>query len=69
VDEAIVELRRCAGSQFDPPMVDALVRAVQEHGWDPETVPLFTAPDPDQVFDQAEPAYDHDDPSLVDGPT
>jgi HD-GYP domain-containing protein (c-di-GMP phosphodiesterase class II) len=68
VEEAIVELRRCAGTQFDPPMVEALVRGLDEHGWAPETVPVFTAPDPGQVFDQEHRAFDHDDPAtLVDG--
>ncbi len=33
VEEAIVELRKCAGSQFDPRMVEALVRAVSREGW------------------------------------
>lgn len=33
VEEAIVELRRCAGTQFDPRMVEAMVRAVSREGW------------------------------------
>ncbi len=65
IEDAVVELHRCAGTQFDPPMVDALVRALDEHGWDPETTPLFTAPDPDQVFDQQGGALDHDDPAYA----
>ena len=44
-------------------MVEALVRGLDEHGWDPETVPVFTAPEPDQVFDQEQRSYDHDDPT------
>ncbi|WP_405011653.1 HD-GYP domain-containing protein [Kitasatospora sp. NBC_01539] len=39
VTEAVDELRRCAGSQFDPAMVAALVSAVDEHGWQPEPPP------------------------------
>ena len=39
VTEAVAELRRCAGSQFDPVMVTALVAAVDEHGWQPEPPP------------------------------
>ncbi len=35
VSVAVEELRRCAGSQFDPRMVHALDR----HGWQPEAVP------------------------------
>jgi len=61
IDEAIIELRRCSGNQFDPPMVDALISAVEAHGWSPETTPLF-APPADEPFDQ-ERAFDHDDPS------
>ncbi|GAA4863909.1 HD-GYP domain-containing protein [Kitasatospora terrestris] len=39
VEEAVAELERCAGSQFDPVMVRALVVAVGEHGWQPEPAP------------------------------
>lgn len=35
VTEAVAELWRCAGSQFDPEMVRALVAAVERHGWRP----------------------------------
>ncbi|MFB7513926.1 HD-GYP domain-containing protein [Streptomyces sp. NPDC056144] len=33
VPTALAELERCAGSQFDPRMVTALVRALARHGW------------------------------------
>jgi HD-GYP domain-containing protein (c-di-GMP phosphodiesterase class II) len=66
LEEAVVELRRCAGSQFDPRMVEALVRAIEEHGWAPEVTPLFLVPDADEVFDQDQ-AYDHDDPHYFEG--
>ncbi|WP_078863420.1 HD-GYP domain-containing protein [Streptomyces sp. AcH 505] len=33
VRTAVAELERCAGSQFDPEMVRALVRALDRHGW------------------------------------
>lgn len=33
VEAAIAELRRCAGTQFDPRMVEALVGAVEREGW------------------------------------
>ncbi|MGA5579733.1 HD-GYP domain-containing protein [Streptomyces thermodiastaticus] len=36
VPAALRELRRCAGAQFDPRMVTALVRALARHGWHPE---------------------------------
>ncbi|MER5180452.1 HD-GYP domain-containing protein [Streptomyces sp. NPDC002896] len=32
---AVEELERCAGAQFDPQMVRALVRALGRHGWHP----------------------------------
>ncbi|MER5210922.1 HD-GYP domain-containing protein [Streptomyces sp. NPDC002838] len=35
VDVALTELERCAGAQFDPLMVRALVRALSRHGWHP----------------------------------
>jgi putative nucleotidyltransferase with HDIG domain len=35
VPTALEELERCAGSQFDPGMVRALVRALSRHGWHP----------------------------------
>ncbi|MGV9251500.1 HD-GYP domain-containing protein [Streptomyces sp. NPDC003697] len=35
VPTALEELRRCAGAQFDPRMVAALVRALGRHGWHP----------------------------------
>ncbi|MEU9129075.1 HD-GYP domain-containing protein [Kitasatospora sp. NPDC048540] len=39
VDEAVAELGRCAGSQFDPVMVGALVSALDQHGWQVEPPP------------------------------
>ncbi|MEU8485188.1 HD-GYP domain-containing protein [Streptomyces sp. NPDC048641] len=35
VGVALAELTRCAGAQFDPQMVGALVRALGRHGWNP----------------------------------
>ncbi len=67
LEEAVAELRRCAGTQFDPPKVEALVRALEEHGWEPETTPLFTVPDRDLVFDQDGSSFDHDDPYYLEG--
>lgn len=57
VDEALGELGRCAGAQFDPVMVEALQKAVATHGWvraEPQP-----APDPSAPW----PLYDHDDPT------
>ncbi len=33
IPEAVAELRRCAGTQFDPNVVDALVEIVDQPGW------------------------------------
>ncbi|WP_405998604.1 HD-GYP domain-containing protein [Streptomyces sp. NBC_00829] len=34
VAAALAELKRCAGTQFDPQMVRALTRALERHGWE-----------------------------------
>lgn len=70
VPEAVAELQRCAGTQFDPAMVGALVAAVDRQGWTPEVTPLFTPP-ADEPFDQQASAFDHDDPTeqLVEEPS
>ncbi|MFJ7070038.1 HD-GYP domain-containing protein [Streptomyces sp. NPDC101115] len=47
VGTALTELQRCAGTQFDPRMVDALARALHEHGWQTEVTadePAVPAP-------------------------
>ncbi|MFC4560411.1 HD-GYP domain-containing protein [Nocardiopsis mangrovi] len=58
-DEAIAELRRCAGPQFDPDMVDALIAAVGRDGWD---APDAVEPPADDLAEVAQ--QDHDDPSV-----
>jgi HD-GYP domain-containing protein (c-di-GMP phosphodiesterase class II) len=35
VPEAIAELRKCAGTQFDLAFVDAFVTAIERDGWTP----------------------------------
>ncbi|MGW2012151.1 HD-GYP domain-containing protein [Streptomyces nigrescens] len=44
VPVAVAELRKCAGAQFDPRMVRALVASLDRYGWHPE---LVTAADPE----------------------
>lgn len=58
VAEAVVELRRCSGSQFDPAFVAALVAAVERDGWEVSAGPV---PLPGQDIQAA--AHDHDDPA------
>jgi hypothetical protein len=42
--EAVDELRRCSGSQFDPRMVRALARALARHSWHPAVAADAPAP-------------------------
>lgn len=57
VPEALDELRKCAGAQFDPRMVTALITAIRREGWDPPR-PVGPPDSPGQVARQ-----DHDDPT------
>ena len=57
IDDAVTELRKGSGTQFDPALVDAFVAALRRDGWtlpDPPSAPL----DRDLVT-----AQDHDDPT------
>jgi HD-GYP domain-containing protein (c-di-GMP phosphodiesterase class II) len=51
VPEALSELRRCAGSQFDPVVVDALSELVVELVW--PAAPSTAAGTANQVRDRA----------------
>lgn len=74
LDEAMAELRRCAGSQFEPLMVEALIAAVEQHGWESQWEPVVNAPDVSlpgvqaatHAGDGAQPLpwFDHDDPTV-----
>jgi len=64
-ENALDELLRCAGSQFDPTMVTAMVAAIEEHGWQAEVVPLFPAVEEAVAAESFDPEllhFDHDDP-------
>src|SRR3569833_2825936 len=57
IEEGIAELRRSAGTHFDPELVEAFIAAIGRHGWtQPDPVP---PPDNDVETTQ----QDHDDPS------
>ncbi|GAA3442036.1 metal-dependent phosphohydrolase [Planomonospora venezuelensis] len=57
VEVATAELRKGAGTQFDPAMVGAFARALERDGWEPTR---RTAPPPEGA---AETTKDHDDPT------
>lgn len=60
VAEALDELRRCAGTQFEPRFVDALVAALETDPW---TVAQVTAPEDEPAAGGVTASFDHDDPS------
>ena len=57
-DEAIAELRKWSGTQFDPAFVDAFVAAIKRDGWQHPEPPVLAAEELATVT-----AQDHDDPS------
>ncbi len=59
VEDAVGELQRCAGTQFDPLMVAALVGGVATQGWEPQAPPEA----PEEALVASAAGYDHDDPT------
>jgi len=60
VEDAVVELDRCSGTQFDPQMVDALTTALSEEGWSREVGDEPIA-DPSPYTAANVPSYGRDD--------
>jgi HD-GYP domain-containing protein (c-di-GMP phosphodiesterase class II) len=57
VEEAVAELRKWSGTQFDPAFVDAFVAAIKRDGWQRPEASATPAADLAAI-----PAQDHDDP-------
>ena len=58
IHEAVAELRKWSGTQFDPAFVDAFVAAIQRDGWQQPEPPAVPAEELASVA-----AQDHDDPT------
>jgi len=58
VEDAVAELRKWAGTQFDPAFVDAFVAAIKRDGWQSPEPPVLAADDLTTIA-----AQDHDDPA------
>lgn len=61
VEAAIEEIKRCRGSQFDPIMVDALVKALAKEPW----TGSVGVEAPRILASNTPESYDHDDPSFA----
>ncbi|MFF4774995.1 HD-GYP domain-containing protein [Microtetraspora fusca] len=58
IEEAVAELRKGAGTQFDPVMVNTFIKALDRHGWEPPRA-VSAPPEPAVAA-----AKDHDDPTM-----
>jgi putative nucleotidyltransferase with HDIG domain len=63
VEEAVAELRKCSGMQFDPMLVDAFIAALGEERWDSQASGQSPAPALPAGFPAQVAAQDHDDPT------
>jgi HD-GYP domain-containing protein (c-di-GMP phosphodiesterase class II) len=51
MEEALAELHRCSGTQFDPAAIAALQRAIDRNGWEPQ--PEFDVPKEENADEHA----------------
>ncbi len=63
VADAVAELQRCRGTQFDARMVDALVQALSRETWVRTELPAETVNAP--AFVDNATVVDHDDPTFA----
>ncbi|MEU5881951.1 HD-GYP domain-containing protein [Spirillospora sp. NPDC047279] len=59
IEEAVAELRKCAGDHFDQEMVDAFLCALERDGWEPPKPVVLPEDDVVEITLQ-----DHDDPTV-----
>jgi hypothetical protein len=64
VEDAVAELRRCTGSQFDEAFVEALAQGLQRAPWEPTRT--ASPPDAGPTAADGLAAVDHDDPRVGD---
>jgi len=58
IHQAIAELRKWSGTQFDPAFVDAFVAAIKREGWQRPESPAVSS---EELVTM--PVQDHDDPT------
>jgi HD-GYP domain-containing protein (c-di-GMP phosphodiesterase class II) len=63
VEEAVAELRKCSGMQFDPMLVDAFIAALGQECWAWQEAAQSPSPALPADFPAQVAAQDHDDPT------
>jgi putative nucleotidyltransferase with HDIG domain len=63
VEEAVAELRKCSGMQFDPVLVDAFIAALDKERWESQAGGQSPSAELPADFPAQVAAQDHDDPT------